>query len=151
MTSCWGLEVQNLTQTLKSVESPGNTFDLNPKWSTTLSAVGIFKWMEFCTSSPQQGVKYQLWYLNWRGDLYISHEQLQMDGKILAHLRHTSKVLPETLNDLSTWVGICTSSSQQHVKYRLWYLDFCLGGGGMGVYEYPMENSKRQSSCLLGV
>ena len=26
-----------------------------------------------------------------------------MDGKVLAHLRHTSKVVPETLNDLSTW------------------------------------------------
>jgi hypothetical protein len=32
--------------------------------------------------------------------------------------------LPEPLTDLSAWMGFCTSSPQQGVKYQLWYLDF---------------------------
>jgi hypothetical protein len=39
-----GLEVQNPTQALKSVKSPGNTFDINPKWSRTLPFLIYFSW-----------------------------------------------------------------------------------------------------------
>ena len=46
------------------------------------------------------------------------------DGKVLAHLEFKSKVLPGPLNDLSAWVGFCTSSPQQGVKCQLRYLDF---------------------------
>ena len=41
------------------------------------------------------------------------------DGKVLAHLGFQSKVLSEPLTDLSVWVGFCTSSPQQGVKYQL--------------------------------
>jgi hypothetical protein len=38
------LEVQKLTQALKSVKGPGNTFDLDPKWSRTLPSLIYFSW-----------------------------------------------------------------------------------------------------------
>jgi hypothetical protein len=41
---CCGFEVQNPTQTLKSVKDLGNTFDLNPKWERTLPSFGNFSW-----------------------------------------------------------------------------------------------------------
>jgi hypothetical protein len=50
--------------------------------------------------------------------LLISHEKYIKDGKVLAHLWLTSKVLPGLLTDLSAWVGFCTSSPQQDVKYH---------------------------------
>jgi hypothetical protein len=67
----------------------------------------------FCTSSPQLGVKYQLWYLiffygGW--SLLISHEKYIKNGKVLDHLLIKSNVLPGSLTDLSAWVGFCTSS-----------------------------------------
>ena len=69
----------------------------------------------FCTSSPQQVVIYQLWYLifflEW-WSLLISHEKYIKDGKVLDQLGFKSKVLPGSLTDLSDWVGFCTSSPQ---------------------------------------
>jgi hypothetical protein len=44
LTPCCGLEVQKPTQALKSVKVPGNTFDLNPKWSRTLPSLIYFSW-----------------------------------------------------------------------------------------------------------
>jgi hypothetical protein len=44
LTPCCGLEVQKPTQELKSVKDPGNTFDLNPKWSGTLPSLIYFSW-----------------------------------------------------------------------------------------------------------
>jgi hypothetical protein len=79
----------------------------------------------FCTSSPQQGVKYQLWYLilfYGGGSLLISREKYIKDGKVLDHLGLRSKILAGPFTDLSVWVGFCTSSPQQGVKYQLWYL-----------------------------
>jgi hypothetical protein len=93
-------------------------------------------WVGFCTSSPQQGVKYQLWYLiifYGGGSLWISHEKYIKDGKVLDHLGLKSKVFPWSLTDLSTWVGVCTPSPQQGVKYQLWYLKKILWRGG-GLY-----------------
>jgi hypothetical protein len=54
-----------------------------------------------------------------RGALFISHEKLPKDGKVLCHLGFKSKVLAGPLTDLSTYVGYCTSSPQQGVKYQL--------------------------------
>jgi hypothetical protein len=88
LTSCCGLEVQKPTQALKSVKGPGNTIDLNSKWSRTLPSLIYFlwdinrdpgcqskvlpgpltdlsAWVVFCTSSPQQGVKYQFLYFGF--------------------------------------------------------------------------------------
>jgi hypothetical protein len=39
------------------------------------------------------------------GTLYISHEKLPKDGKVLCHLGFKSKVLPGPLTDLSALVG----------------------------------------------
>jgi hypothetical protein len=98
-----------------------------PRPLTDLSA-----WVGFCTLSPQQGVKYQHWYLIFfygGGSLLISHEKYIKDGKVLDHLGFKSKVLSGSLTDLSAWVGFCTSSPQQGVKYQLWYLIFFMEGG----------------------
>jgi hypothetical protein len=71
--------MQKPTQALRSVKGPGNTFDLIPMWWRTLSSLIYFSWdiytdlsawVGFCISSPQLGVKYQLWYFIlflWRG------------------------------------------------------------------------------------
>jgi hypothetical protein len=104
----------------------------------------------FCTSRPQQGVKYQLWYLKCficeGGSLKISHEIYIKDGKVLAHLGFKSKVFARSLTDLSVWVGFCTSSPQQGVKYQLWYLNFFFVEGGL--YTYPMNNILRTAKFL---
>jgi hypothetical protein len=39
MTPYCGLEVQKPTKALKSVNGPGNTFDLSPKWSRSLPSL----------------------------------------------------------------------------------------------------------------
>jgi hypothetical protein len=84
---------------------------------TDLSAL-----VEFCTSSPQQGVKYQLWYFDFFGEtLYISHGKMTKDGKVLSHSGFRWKVLHGHSTDISVWVGLCTASSQQGVKYWLCY------------------------------
>jgi hypothetical protein len=44
LTPYCGLEVQKPTQALKSVKGPGNTLDLNPKWSRTLPSLIYFSW-----------------------------------------------------------------------------------------------------------
>jgi len=58
------------------------------------------------------------------------------DGKVLAHFGFKSKVLPGPLIDLSAWLGFCTSSLQQGVKYQLRYLNF-FSGRGMGSINIP--------------
>ena len=55
-----------------------------------------------------------------------SHKKYIKDGKVLDHLGLKSKVLPGPLTDLSAWVGFCTSSPQQGVKYQLYYFYFFL-------------------------
>jgi hypothetical protein len=104
-------------------------------------------WVGFSTSSPLQGVKYQLWYLKfclWRGSLWISNEKYIKDSKVLAHLGFQSNVLAGPLTDWSAWAGFCTSSPQQGVKYQLGYLIF-FGGG---LYKYPMQNILRTAKFL---
>ena len=44
LTPSCGLEVQKPTQALKSVKGPGNTFDINQKWSRTLPSLIYFSW-----------------------------------------------------------------------------------------------------------
>jgi hypothetical protein len=56
----------------------------------------------------------------WRDPINIPYFK---DGKVLSHLVFMSKVLPGSLTDFSAWVGICTSSQQQCVKYQFLYLD----------------------------
>ena len=53
------------------------------------------------------------------GYLLIFHEKYIKDGKVLARLGLQSKELPGSLTDVSAWVGFCTSSPQQGVKYQL--------------------------------
>jgi hypothetical protein len=43
LPSC-GLEVQILSQALKSVKDPGNTFDIIPKWPRPLPSLIYFSW-----------------------------------------------------------------------------------------------------------
>jgi hypothetical protein len=53
----------------------------------------------------------------------ISQEKYIKDGKLLDHLGFQSKVLLGPLTDRSAWVGFCTSSPQQDVKYQLIKVD----------------------------
>jgi hypothetical protein len=46
---------------------------------------GLSAWVGFSTPSPQQDVKYQLWYLDLGGWLWISHALLPKDGKVRSH------------------------------------------------------------------
>ena len=75
-------------------------------------------WVGSCTSSPQKGVKYQLWYLDL-GCLNISDDKLPKDGNVLSHLGFELKVWHGSLTDLSNCVGFCTSSPHQGVTYQL--------------------------------
>jgi hypothetical protein len=57
----WGAETH---QALKSVKGPGNTFDLNPKWSSTLPFLIYFSLDIY--RDPllhKKKIKYQSWYL----------------------------------------------------------------------------------------
>jgi hypothetical protein len=57
---------------------------------------------------PQQGVKYQLWYLKkiveWES-LSISHEKYIKAGKVLAQLGFKLKVLHGSITKVSAYVG----------------------------------------------
>ena len=108
--------------------------------------------MGFCTSSPQQGVKYKLWYLIFffGGDLYkYPMKNILSTAKFLPTWRLNQRYCPGLEpTEVPVW-GFCTSSPQYVVKYQLWYLNFFCGGG---LYEYPMTNILRtQSSYPLGV
>jgi hypothetical protein len=59
-----------------------------------------------------------IFFVEW-GSLYISHEKYIKGDKVLAELRFKSNVLPGPVTDLSAWVGFCTSSPQQGVKYQI--------------------------------
>ena len=69
--------------------------------------------------NPTAGCRISTLIFEFGGTLNLSHEKLQKDGKVFCHLGFKSKVLPGSLTDLSTWVGFCTSSPQQGVKYQL--------------------------------
>ena len=79
----------------------------------------------------------------WRGVSIIFHEKYIKDGKVLDHLGFQSKVFPRPLTDWSTWVGFCTSSPQQGVKYQHWYLIFFYGGGALLIsHEKYIKDGK---------
>jgi hypothetical protein len=59
LTPYCGLEVDKPIQALKSVKDPGNTFDLNPKWSRTLPSLIYFSWDIYRDPSSIRKIKYQ--------------------------------------------------------------------------------------------
>ena len=104
-----------------------------------LTLTDLSAWVGFCTSSPQQGVKYQLWYLKtclWKGGgtLWISHQKFPT-AKFLPTWGLNQKVLPGSLTDLSACVGFCTSSPQLGVKYQLWNALKCHALGHSILYK----------------
>jgi hypothetical protein len=106
----------------------------------------IIAWVGFCTSSPQEGVKYQLCYMDFFGGHPIYNPcKIDNGRQSPSHLQLRSKVLPGRLSDISAWLGFCTSSRQQGVNYQLWYLDFLLGG----PYKYHMKNSQRRAKFFF--
>ena len=104
-------------------------------------------WVLLCTSSPQQGVKYHLWYLDLVGDPINIPWKIVEGRQSSFTLGFISKVLSESFNDFSALVGFCTSSPQQDVKYQLWYLE--LGGGAINIPWKIVEG--RQSSFSLRI
>jgi hypothetical protein len=68
---------------------------------------------------PTVGCQISTLIFGFGGTVYISHETLPKDGKVLCHLGIKSKVFPGPLTDLNAWVGFCNSSPQQAVKYQL--------------------------------
>jgi len=63
LTPYCGFEVQKPNHALKSVKGPGNTFDLNPKWSRTLAFLIYFSWDIYRDPPLHKKIKYQSWYL----------------------------------------------------------------------------------------
>ena len=109
----------------------------------------LIAWVGFCTSSPQQGVKYQLWYviffMEGGGSLWISHEKYIKDGKVLDHLGLNSKVFPGPLTDLSACLGFAPQAHSRvsNINFDIW---FFLWMGGL--YKYPIKNILRTAKFL---
>jgi hypothetical protein len=104
----------------------------------------LASWVGFCTSGPQQGVKYQHWYL----DLGVLYEYP------MKYSQWTAKFLPNWGLDQR----YCPGRAFSRLKYlngilhlkptaecRISTLIFGLGVWGVGLYEYPMKNSKQWS------
>jgi hypothetical protein len=121
-----------------------------PKNGTVLSHLGfkckvlpgpwtdLSAWVGLYTSNPQQGVKYQLCYLDlfWR-IIFISHEKMTQNSKVISHLGFNSRVFPEPLTDIGAWVEFCTlqaHSRLSNINFDIWIL--LLGE----PYIYPMKN-----------
>ena len=68
--------------------------------------------------SRVSNINFDIWNFFWERGLYISHEKLPNDDKVLYHLGFNSEVLPGSLTDFSACVGFSTSSPQQGVKYQ---------------------------------
>ena len=98
------------------------------------------------TSSTQQDVKYQLWYLKkklWKGGRRsIDISWTIPNDKVLAHFGIRSKVLPRGLTDIGAWVGFYTASPQQGVNYQLWYLIFFGSRRGSINIPWTIPNGK---------
>jgi hypothetical protein len=89
---------------------PTAGFDLNPEWQRTLPSFGNLSWdMHRVPSNPNikvdlqptAGCQISTLKFGFEGTLYISHDKLPKDGKVLCHLGFTSKVLPGPLTELS--------------------------------------------------
>jgi hypothetical protein len=72
LTPCCGLEVQKPTQALKSVKNPGNTFDLNPKWSRTLPSLIYFSWDIYRDPPSIKKIKYLIFDFFYGGGISIN-------------------------------------------------------------------------------
>jgi hypothetical protein len=94
-----------------------------PRPLTDLSACVLF-----CTSSPQQSIVIPLhncFFQIWK----LIHDTLLWAWGAETH--QALKSVKKYLCDLSARVGFCTSSSQQGVKYQLWYLKYFYGRGSL--------------------
>ena len=111
-------------------------------WLKSLGGIMYFKSTAGCQLSTLI-FENKLWRV---GSLWISHEKYIKHGKVLAHLGLRLKVLSGSLTDVSAYVGSCTSSPQQGVKYQLWYLK--TNCGGLDLYKYPMKNISRTAKFL---
>ena len=109
LTSCCGFEAQNPTQALMSVKCPGNTFDLNPKWTRTLP-VGILhgRYIEHTLSL----------YRSWTLTPYCELEVENLT-QALSTCGVSQKVCPWPIADWSAWVRFCAWSLQQDVNIQL--------------------------------
>jgi len=92
-------------------------------------------WVGFFPSSPQQGVKYKLCYLDFFGGLYISHEKLPKDGKVLSHWGLRSKVLHRPLTDLSAWWDSApqANSRMSNINFDIQNVVLFLAGGAINI------------------
>jgi hypothetical protein len=114
------------------------------KWPKCLGGCLHLKPTAVCQIST---LIFEFFFVEW-GSLWISYEKYIPDCKVLVHLGLWSKVLPGLVTDLSAWVGFGTSSPQQGIKYRLWYLDFVLWRR-VSINISCKIYSGRQSSCPL--
>ena len=105
-------------------------------------------------SAPQahsmvSNINFDIWIFFCGGrSLWISYEKYIKDGKVFAHLGFKSKVVSGPLTDVRAWVGFCTSSPQQGVKYQLCYLNFFCGRRVSINIPWTIYQ-ERQSSCPL--
>ena len=99
--SC-GLEVQKPIQALKSVKDPGNTFDLNPKWSRTLPSLIYCSWDIYRDSPSIKKIKYQSWYLTLYCGFEVqkpteAHKSVKDPGNTFALIPKWSRTLPSLI------------------------------------------------------
>jgi hypothetical protein len=131
--SCIGYSMKNIFRTAKFLPTWGLSQrycpDRHNLWLYLYTVV--YKWPVICCIGWQvQRSSHQLVIIITMcpsdGDIYlhlnpfwIFHEKYIPNGKVLAHLGFESKVLSGPLTDLNAWVGFCSSSPQQGVKYQL--------------------------------
>ena len=119
-------------------------------WVYIKGIVRIFKWLKcfggILHLKPTAGCPISTLIFGLRGGAINIPWKIAEGRQIFSHLGLKSKVLSEPLTDLSAWMGFCTSSPQQGVKYQLCYFDFGEG------YKYPIKIVEgRQSSFPLRV
>jgi hypothetical protein len=122
--------VQKPTQALRSVKDPGNTFDLNPKWSTTLPSLIYFSWDINRDHSSIKKIKYQSWYLKPSCGLEVQKptqalQTVKGPGNTFDWNPKWAKTLPSLI--YLSWDINRDPLHKQKIKYQCWYLTPCCG------------------------
>ena len=100
--------------------------------------------------SRVSNINFDIWFFFWREGVPINIPWKIPNSKVLAHLGFKSKVLPGPLTDLGVWVGFCTSSPQQGVKYQPSISMKCLALGHslLYIYQRHSRNFRIYRSCI---
>ena len=117
--------MQKPIQALKSVKNPGNTFDLNPKWSRTLPSLIYFSWDIYRDPPSIKKIKYQSWYLTPCCGLEVQKptqalKSVKGTGNTFDWNPKWSRTLPSLI--YYSWNIYRDAPSIKKIKYQSWYL-----------------------------